>query len=336
MITLSISIALIGFGYWGPNIAKNIAASKKTRLYAICEANSQRLERARNMYVSADVKLVSDYHQLLDDPNVDAVAIATATQFNYRIAMDAIAAGKHLFIEKPMTATSAQAREIAEAAEKKGIIIHVDHIMVYHNIIEYIKNIIDSGDLGELLYYDSSRINLGPIRKDVNAMLDLAVHDLAVIDYMSNGKTPFAVSAAGGVDYANQEALTYLTMKYDNFIAHIKSSWISPVKERRIIVGCTKKMIIFDDVKATDKLIIYDSGIEVETTDVCGEYEYKVRTGDTIAPFFDNKDALLASVEHFADCINSGIQSRSSPLQAIRVIEILERAQECMQAGNGY
>ncbi len=321
------NIALVGFGYWGPNIAANIMRCEKANLAAICEADSVRLERARGLYSARDVKFVSEYAALLYDKTIDAIAIATNTAANHRLALEAIEAGKHLFIEKPMAATAREARAVGAAAEKAGVIVHVDHIMLYNNVVAYIREMLESGALGELLYYDSSRMNLGPIRKDVNAMTDLAVHDLAVIDWLSGGKTPDAVTAVGGAGYGAQETLTYLTMKYPGFLAHLRSSWMSPVKERRMIIGGTKKMLVFDDVKSIDKLTVYDSGIEVTPAPVYGDYEFRVRTGDINIPYIPFADSLLASIEHFAECVEKGRLSRSSHLQAIRVIETLERAQ---------
>jgi predicted dehydrogenase len=323
-LIIHMNIALIGFGYWGPNIARKIVSCGKTNLAAICEANPERAARAGSMFPSA--RITSDFDSLLADRDIGAIAIATNTQANHPLAMAAIAAGKHLFIEKPMTATAEQAREVAAAADKAGVIIHVDHIMLYNNVVAYIKDMLDSGELGELLYYDSSRMNLGPIRKDVNAMTDLAVHDLAVIDWLSGGKKPIEIAALGGAGYGKQEALTYLTMRSDGFIAHLRSSWTSPVKERRIMIGGTRKMLVFDDVKTIDKLTVYDSGIEIVPADVYGEYEFKVRTGDIHIPFLPFEDSLQSSVSYFADCVEAGKQSRSSPAQAIRVIEILEKA----------
>ncbi|MDR1703761.1 MAG: Gfo/Idh/MocA family oxidoreductase, partial [Clostridiales bacterium] len=227
------NIALIGFGYWGPNIARNINASEKLNLYAVCDREPARICSAKDIYAAQGTQIFTDHTPLLNDPEVHAIAIAANTKANFPLAMEAIKAGKHIFIEKPMTSTSAQALEIAAAALKAGVIVHVDHIMLYNNIIAYIQRMLENGELGELLYYDASRMNLGPIRKDVNAMTDLAVHDLAVIDYLSKGKKPLTITAIGGAGYGKQEALTYLTMKYEGFIAHLRSSWMSPIKERR-------------------------------------------------------------------------------------------------------
>lgn len=221
-----------------------------------------------------------DYKKYLDDPKVDAFAVVIQTEPSYQVALDVLRSGKHLFIEKPMASNAQRAEDICRAAEENRRIVHCDHIMVYHPIIRYIKKMVDSGELGDMIYFDVSRINLGPIRMDVNSMLDLAVHDLAVIDYLSGGKEPYHVEAIGEKCYGEQETLTYLTMKYPGFLAHVKSSWISPLKERRVMIGGTKKMLIFDDMRLVDKLTIYDQGIvKKDKGDEYGAYEFKVRTG---------------------------------------------------------
>jgi predicted dehydrogenase len=176
-------------------------------------------------------------------------------------------------------------------------------------------------------------MNLGPIRKDVNAMLDLAVHDLAVIDYISGGKEPFHVEAIGEKHYGSQETLTYLTLKYAGFLAHIKSSWISPIKERRTIIGGSKKMVIFDDMKTIDKLTIYDQGIIEQGTEY-GQYEFKARSGDITIPYIPQEDALRNSIEHFADCVQNGKQSISDGNHGIKIIRILDEAREKLKTNS--
>ena len=206
--------------------------------------------------------------------------------------------------------------------------------MVFHPIIKMVKKIIDNGELGEMIYFDSSRMNLGKIKPDVNAMWDLAVHDLAVIDYLGNGKEPYQIMVMGEKHYGEQETLTYLTMKYDGFIAHIKSSWISPLKERRMIIAGTNKMIVFDDMKIIEKLMIHDKGIEVNPYKDNQEYKdyvIKVRTGDVFIPFTPEEDALQNSLEHFAGCAANRRNSISGPEQAIRIIRILEKADICLR-----
>jgi predicted dehydrogenase len=320
------NIVQIGYGYWGTNVAKNIMASGNVNLHAICDESDINLKKAKTLYSDA-VEYSTDYRQYLSDPKIDAFAVVIQTEPSFQIALDILNAGKHLFIEKPMATNAGRAAQIRDLAEKKGLVVHCDHIMVYHPIIREIKRMYDNGDLGELIYFDISRTNLGPIRMDVNSMLDLAVHDLAIIDWISDGKEPFHIEAIGEKRYGNQETLTYLTMKYPGFLAHVKSSWISPLKERRIVIGGTKKMVIFDDMKVIEKLSIYDQGIiERDKNDEYGHYEFKVRTGNIVIPFINNEDALRNSIEHFVSCVKQGSGSLSGPEQAIRVIKILDQA----------
>lgn len=329
-----LNVVQIGYGYWGTNVAKNIMAAKNTRLCAICDSSHTKLEKAKSVYLDR-IEYSTDYNSYLYDPKIDAFALVIQTEPSFEIAKEIIKAGKHLFIEKPMATSAERAQELLKLAEEKGVIIHCDHIMIFHPIIRYIKSMYDSGELGDLIYFDISRINLGPIRMDVNSMLDLAVHDLAIIDYMSGGKEPHHVEAIGEKCFGEQETLTYLTMKYDNFIAHIKSSWISPLKERRMIIAGTKKMVVFDDMKLVDKLTIYDHGIDpIESGQDYGAYEFKVRTGDILIPYIPHEDALKLSVEHFANCIESNKLSLAGPEQAVRIIKILDKAIEKLAQNN--
>ena len=202
--------------------------------------------------------------------------------------------------------------------------------LVYNPVIRYIKEMIRKKELGNVMYIDISRVNLGPVRKDINAMLDLAVHDIAVIDYLIDGLEPDKVNAYGTKFYGDQETITYLTMKCGEILININSSWVSPVKVRRTLIGGTKKMVIFDDV-STDKLHIYDSGINVEQGNSYGEYEYKTRTGDIYVPHIENEDSLQNSLEHFAMCVKTGTESLSGPTQSLRVMKVLEKAQELLK-----
>lgn len=325
-----IKIAHVGYGYWGANVVRNIAASPKTDLRAIIDISPDRLAAARTAYPSVPL-IANDISAILSDPEITAVALAIQTEPSFQVAQNILNAGKHLFIEKPLAENAEKAEILTELAEKKGLIMHIDHIMLFHPIIRHIKALYDSGELGKLIYFDISRMNLGPIRKDVNAMLDLAVHDLAVIDYISGGEVPYHVEAIGETHYGSQETLTYLTLKYPKFLAHIKSSWISPIKERRTIIGCEKKMVIFDDMKTVDKLTIYDQGI-VETGEEYGMYEFKARTGDITIPYIRQQDALRNSIEHFADCVMNGTQSVADGRQGIKIARILDEARRKLDA----
>lgn len=317
-------IALIGYGYWGPNLARNIKSFGENTLYGISEMNTDRLEAAKSIYGDA-IKYTTNYMDFLDEREVDAVAIATQTAYSFQIAIDALEHGKHIFIEKPIASTVERAKIIQEEARKRNLVVHCDHIMLYHPVIRYVKGMLERGELGDLMYIDISRINLGPIRQDVNALLDLAVHDIAVIDYLSGGQKADKVSAIGQACFGQQETLTYLTIKYPSFMAHIKSSWVSPIKERRSVFAGTKKMVVFDDV-ATDKLIIYDHGFEVKRSAQYGDYEYKTRMGDIYLPHIQQEDALRNSIEHFITCVSKEEESLSGTEHSIKVMEILEEA----------
>lgn len=319
-------IALIGYGYWGPNIAKNLNKTKKADLYAICDMDEKNLEKARKLYGN-DIKYVKDYHELIDD--VDAFCVALRQNVSYPIAIELMEKKKHLFMEKPLATSTEQVQHMGKMSEQYGVTLHVDHIMVYHPIIRYIKQMIETGELGDLLYFDVSRMNLGPhIKNDINAMWDLAVHDLAVLDYLCDGREVKRVSASGLAHYGKSEELTYLTVEYDGKIsASVRSSWISPIKERRMIVAGTKKMAIFDDMQLDEKLTICDKGIDISSDfEEYGKYEARVRLGNLVMPHIGNEDILFNSIEHFIDCINEGKESITGYKQAERVISILEKA----------
>ncbi len=269
-----INIVHIGYGYWGANVVRNLITSKNIHLHAVCDMNPARLEVAKKNY-GDQFNITSDYEKFFCDPNIDAFCLAIQTEPSFEVAKKILESGKHLFIEKPIATNAERATFLHELAMENNLVLHCDHIMIYHPIIRYIKNMYEAGELGELVYFDISRMNLGPIRQDVNAMLDLAVHDLAVIDYISGGMVPIHLEAVGEKRYGKQETLTYLTMKYESFIAHIKSSWLSPIKERRTMIGGTKKMVIFDDAKTVEKLMIYDHGIvQRDEQDESGIYEF--------------------------------------------------------------
>lgn len=328
------NVALIGYGYWGPNVAKNIFANQRLSLHTICDMKQLRLEKARNLYVEQS-RYETDYRKLLESPEIHAVAVAVETSAHYQVVRDALNAGKHVYVEKPFTATVREAEELMSMAASKRLIIHVDHIMMYHPCIQKIRDMIIANELGDLLYIEAMRMNLGQIKKDVSAMADLAVHDLSIIDYLSDGKEPFYIKAVGEKKYNPKESLTFLTLRYHDFIAHIQSSWISPLKERKLIVAGTKKMVVFDDMKpSTEKLTIYDKGVDILTG---GDVEYedyavKMRVGDILIPYIPEQDALFNSMDHFATCVERGVPSSSGPEQAIRVLKILEQADRTMNS----
>lgn len=323
-----LNAALIGYGYWGPNIARNLAKSKDYTLAAICDSDPEKLNKARAVY-GDEVQYIEDYHDVINNANIDICAVALRDTIGQEVAREVLGSKKHLFMEKPMATTLADAKLLQKLAEENGVRIHVDHILVFHPIIRKIKSIIDSGELGELIAFESNRANLGPhIKRDMNAMWDLAVHDLAILDYLCGGMPVRKVECMGQKQFGEQEIITYLTVKYDGFVAMIKSSWFSPLKERRITISGSKKMIVFDDLQESEKLMIYDKGVELdaELFQEYGNYEAKTRSGDLHIPYIEPEDSLLNSLTHFAECIRAGRSSVAGPEQAIRVLQILEKA----------
>jgi len=328
------NLGLIGYGYWGPNVAKNIYANKNLRLHTISDLKQQRLDKAKSLYAEHTC-YETNYEILLNNPDINAVAVAVETGSHFKVVKDALLAGKHVYVEKPFTSTVKEAEELAALAKARNLIIHVDHIMIYHPCVQKIRELLISGEIGDLIYVEAMRMNLGQIKKDVSAMADLAVHDLSILDYLSDGKEPFYIKAVGEKKYNPKESLTFLMLRYYDFIAHIQSSWISPLKERKLIVAGTKKMVVFDDIKpSTEKLTIYDKGVDV----IAGEdveyedYAVKTRVGDILIPYIPEQDALYNSISHFADSISAKKQSNSGPEQAIRVLKILEHAEATMNS----
>lgn len=325
------NIALIGFGYWGPNVARNININKNLNLYAICDYKIDRIEKAKNTYV-AQTTYEHDYKKLLSNPDIHAIAIAVETSSHYQLTKEALLAGKHVYVEKPFTSTVEEAKELRALADKLGLIIHVDHIMIFHPVIKKIKTLIEHNEIGDILYIDAMRMNLGQIKKDVSAMWDLAIHDLSIIDYLTNGKEPHYISAIGEKYYNPKESLCFLTMRYDGFISHIQSSWLSPLKERKIIIAGTKKMVVYDDMKMSEKVMIYDKGVNIisGTNIEYHDYVIKTREGDVWSPFIPQEDALFNSINHFYESITNSKKSIADPNQAIRLLEILEIADNNM------
>ena len=331
-----IGIALIGYGYWGANVAQKVAQNELFSFLYICDKREERIEKARVLY-RENISYIQDYKEMLLDQSVKAVAITVETEAHYEVAKEALLAGKHVYIEKPFTSTSEQGEELQNLAKERQLIIHVDHIMIYHPIIKDMKKRLDNGELGEILYFDCSRINLGKIRSDVNSMWDLTVHDLSVIDFLSDGKPPKEIKCVGQHLYSSKESVTSLLVKYDGFFATMTSSWISPIKERRIIMGASKKMVVFNDMDPMNKYVVYDKGFDVDAELENMEYEkfaLRTRNGGAIIPELPQEDALYNSIEHFRVCICEKRKSLSGPEAAIRLLKILENADRQMKEEN--
>jgi len=321
-----IRVGVIGYGYWGPNLVRNFSEIEGSRVVAVSDSRSERLDALRKRY--AAIKATTDYSVLIRDPSIDAIAVATPVSSHYALSIEALKAGKHVLVEKPITATSEQAVILIEEAEKRGLVLMVDHTFVYMGAVDKIKELVESKVLGEIYYYDSVRVNLGLFQSDVNVIWDLAVHDLSIMDYVLNIH-PSAVSATGVSHVQNSpENIAYLTLFFEsNLIAHINVNWLSPVKLRQTLIGGSKKMVVFNDLHASEKIRIYDKGIRVNEGPE-GVYNMLVsyRTGDMWAPQYDRTEALRVEAKHFIECIGKGKHPVTDGKMRLRIVEILEAA----------
>ena len=325
------NIALVGFGYWGPNVARNINANPNLKLHTICDMIESNIEKAKSIYIET-VNYDANYENILNNVNINAVAIATNTGTHYKLIKAALENNKHVYVEKPFTSTIEEALELEALAKEKNLLIHIDHIMIFHPAIKKIKEIISNGELGDILYIDATRTSLGQIRKDVSSMWDLAVHDLSIIDYLMDGVFPKQIKSFGEKIYNTKESITFLTLKYDNFFAQIESNWISPIKDRKLTIVGTKKMLVYDDVKLSEKLVVYNKNVEVLKGDDIYSDDYCVKTNelDAYIPKIEVEDALFNSIEHFRLSVVNKTESFSNPAQAIRIQEILTMADNNM------
>ncbi len=321
-----VGIGVIGFGYWGPNLARNFSQTDGFELRWIVDEREGRRETARRQY--PNVQLSANVDGLLADPDVDAVVISTPTNSHYSLAMRALEAGKHVLVEKPMTTTGAEGRKLVEEARRRGLVLLVDHTFIYTPAVRRIRQLVQSGEVGELLYYDSTRINLGLFQHDVDVLWDLAVHDLSILSFLVD-EAPIAVSAVGKSHVAGApENIAYLTLVFDGaMIAHINVNWLAPVKIRRTIIGGSRKMIVYDDLEPSEKIKIYDKGVDVaETPDEVLMMRVNYRIGDMWAPNLENAEALRVEAGHFLDCIRNGVAPETSGEVGLRVVKVLEAA----------
>jgi len=325
-----ITVGVIGYGYWGPNLVRNFTEAPGGRVGFVTDVRAERLSHAASRYPAA--KVSTDYRDLLADPSVDAVAIATPVSSHFDLGMAALRAGKHVLVEKPMTATSEQSLKLIDEADKRGLTLMVDHTFVYTNAVAKIRELTQGGDLGEIYYYDSVRINLGLFQHDVNVLWDLAVHDLSIMDYVL-GQTPVSVSATGLAHVAGQpENIAYMTMFFEGrLIAHVHVNWLAPVKVRRTLLGGSRRMIVFDDLEASEKIKVYDRGISVNPSPE-NVYQMLVgyRAGDMWAPQLDLTEALHTEARHFLECIDKRKTPTTDGHAGLRVVRLLEAATRSM------
>lgn len=328
-----IRVAVVGYGYWGPNLVRNFMEQPGCEVAAVCDARPERLELAARRCPRA--RTTRHVEDVLGDPSIDAVLVATPVATHYALARQALEAGKHVWVEKPMAGSTRQADELIERATWAKRVLQVDHTFVYTGAVRKIRELVAGGELGDILYYDSVRINLGLFQHDVNVLWDLAVHDLSILDYVL-GDSVSGVSALGFRHLPEQpENLAYLTLRLrGGAVAHIHVNWLSPVKIRRAVIAGTRKMLVYDDIEPSDKVKIYDSGADL-VRDEASVHKLLVsyRVGEMRAPRLDLTEALLTEAQHFLTCAREGKTPLTDGRAGRRIIALLEAAEASMLDG---
>ena len=321
-----IRIGVVGYGYWGPNLARNVAETRGAALAAVSDLRPERLAIARARHPEA--RTSADAAELIDSTDVDAVAIATPVSSHFDLALRALRAGKHVLVEKPLTANADEGRRLIDEAERRGLRLQVDHTFAYTGAVRKIRELVRGGSLGQVYYYDSVRVNLGLFQHDVSVLWDLAVHDLAILDYVL-GDHAEAVSATGTSHLPGQPAnLAYLTLFFpERRVAHVHVNWLAPVKIRRTLIGGSEKMIVYDDLEPSEKVKVYDKGVTVSQRPE-GVYQMLIgyRTGDMWAPRLETAEALRVELDEFVHAIEVSGPPTTDGHAGLRVVEILEAA----------
>ena len=338
-----IGVGIIGYGYWGPNLVRNFFETPGCRVVSVTDLREAQLARVRARYPT--VETTTDYRELLNDPRIDAVAIATPVSTHFELAMQALRAGKHVLVEKPMTMDVEQAQRLVDEAERRHLKLAVDHTFVFTSAVRKIRELASAGDLGDVYYYDSVRVNLGLFQHDVNVIWDLAVHDLSIMDYILPAQ-PVAVTASGmGHVDGEPENMAYVTLHFDaRVMAHVHVNWLAPVKVRRTLIGGSRKMIVYDDLEPSEKIKVYDKGITLNDSGngngrgaVNGNGQryamlVNYRSGDVWSPQIDiATEALTVELRHFLECIREDKTPLNDGHAGLRVVRLLEAATESMR-----
>jgi predicted dehydrogenase len=324
-----INVGVIGYGYWGPNIVRNLHGLDSTRVEAVCDKSEGALAKVRKAFPG--VKTCTNPDDILTSPTIDAVAVITPVWTHYALAKRALENGKHVFVEKPFTSSSAQAEELIELAEKKHLTIMVDHTFLFTGAVRKIRELVESGTLGDLYYYDSLRINLGLFQHDVSVIWDLAPHDLSIMDHLIK-REPEAIVATGEKHLNGVEDVAYMTIYFPNsVIAHINVNWLSPVKIRTTLIGGQKKMVVWNDLVADEKVRVYDKGVQFKSGEGLHDVLVSYRTGDMWAPQIEQLEALRVELDYFADCIMTQQKPFNDGHAGLRVVRMLEAAEHSIQ-----
>jgi predicted dehydrogenase len=325
-----INLGFIGYGYWGPNLVRNFYATKDAKVVKVCDLRKERLGIVETSYPA--VKATNDYKDLMKDTQIDAMVISTPVSTHFPLAWEALENDKHVLLEKPMTATVKESEKLIELAEKKKKMLMVDHTFLYTGAVRKMKQLVEQGELGEIYYFDSVRVNLGLFQHDVNVIWDLAPHDFSIMDYLLQ-KDPEMVSATGVCHLGDLENIAYVTVQYpQRLLAHFHVNWLAPVKVRTTLIGGSKKMILYDDTEPSEKIKIYDSGVTyIEKAEDVYQMLVQYRTGDMLAPKLDSTEALKLVCKEFVDSVSQNRKPLTDGEAGLRVVRLLEAATESMK-----
>ncbi|MGD0223004.1 MAG: Gfo/Idh/MocA family oxidoreductase [Terriglobia bacterium] len=324
-----IRTGIIGYGYWGPNIVRNLQGLDSAQVVAVCDKTPKAQRLAKHAYPS--VQVTSDANEVLRSPDIDAVAIVTPVWTHFELAKAALENGKHVFLEKPLTSNAVQAEKLIELAEKKNLKIMVDYTFLFTGAVKKIRQLVDQGELGGLYYYDSTRVNLGLFQHDIDVIWDLAPHDLSIMDYLIH-KEPEAVVATGQAHLNGHADVAFITVYFpQNTIAHINVNWLSPVKVRTTLIGGEKKMLVWNDLEADEKVKIYDKGVQITSREGVYELLVSYRSGDMWAPKIEQTEALKVELQYFLDCIEKDQTPFNDGRAGLRVVKLLEAARESLK-----
>ena len=329
MVSGMVKFGVIGYGYWGPNVVRNLDLLDGAEVVAVCDKSPASRKRVQKAYPG--VRVTSDANELMSSKDIDAVAVITPVWTHYELTKAAVENGKHVFVEKPFTSSTAQAEELINLAAKKNLKIMVDHTFLFTGAVKKIKQLLKEGTLGNLYYYDSTRVNLGLFQHDVNVIWDLAPHDLSIVDHLI-AETPEAVVATGQTHLNGLEDVAYITLYFPNkIIAHINVNWLSPVKVRTTLIGGEKKMLVWNDLEADEKIKIYDKGIEVTSEQGIYNRLVNYRSGDMWSPQVDRIEALTHELAYFVDCITHNKVPFNDGAAGLRVVKMLEAANDSLR-----
>ncbi len=327
------NIAVIGCGYWGPNLVRNFNQLNNSKVVWVCDLDQSRLDYIKELYPS--VKITKDYQEIIQDREIDAACIATPVNSHFKIAKDALLGKKHVLIEKPITSNSKEAEELIRVAKENKRILMVGHTFEYNEAVNKLKDLVNKGELGRMLYVCMTRVNLGVFRDDVNVVWDLCPHDISILNYILN-QNPISVVAHGNASYKEGiEDIAFVLLHYpQNIIAHLHVSWLDPCKIRRTVLVGDKKMVVYDDLNDVEPIKIYDKGIIKQPYyETFGDFKLLYNWGDIHSPKIKNIEPLRIECPHFLECIQKGLRPRSDGESGLKVVKVLEAAQQSLKNG---